>query len=67
MVGTIQSVLVEGFSKKSDRMMSGRTENNRVVNFDGPAAHMNKDLIGTFAKIRITEALRNSLRGVLEV
>ncbi len=33
MVGTIQSVLVSGVSKKSDSEISGRTENNRVVNF----------------------------------
>ncbi len=40
--------------------MSGRTENNRVVNFDGDAS-----LIGQFADVRITEALPNSLRGEL--
>lgn len=67
MVGTTQSVLVEGYSRKSDTMLSGRTENNRVVNFDGPPEQLNKKLIGTFAKIRITEALSNSLRGELEV
>ncbi len=60
MVGTTQSVLVEGLSKKDDEMLSGRTENNRVVNFSGP-----KELIGQFAPVIITEALNNSLRGVL--
>ncbi len=60
MVGTTQSVLVEGLSKKDDEMLSGRTENNRVVNFSGP-----KELIGQFTPVIITEALNNSLRGVL--
>ena len=60
MVGTEQIVLVEGHSRKDSKQMSGRTENNRVVNFDGHAA-----LIGTFVTLIITEALPNSLRGKL--
>ncbi|HRF42684.1 MAG TPA: tRNA (N6-isopentenyl adenosine(37)-C2)-methylthiotransferase MiaB [Candidatus Competibacteraceae bacterium] len=58
MVGTVQRVLVDRFSRKDRRQLSGRTENNRVVNFDGPA-----HLIGGFAEVAITEALPNSLRG----
>ena len=58
MVGTVQRVLVEGISKKSDDEVSGRTENNRVVNFEG-----SKRLIGHFVDVTITEALPNSLRG----
>jgi tRNA-2-methylthio-N6-dimethylallyladenosine synthase len=65
MVGTTQAVLVEGFSKKDDTMLSGRTENNRVVNFKGPVDFMGPELIGKFANIKITEALNNSLRGEL--
>jgi len=42
------------------RQLAGRTENNRVVNFDGDPA-----LIGQFAEVKITEALPNSLRGEL--
>lgn len=61
MVGTTQSVLVTGPSKKDPEKLSGRTENNRVVNFSGP-----KDLIGDLATVKITEALPNSLRGTLE-
>jgi len=61
MVGTTQRVLVEGCSRKNANQVSGRTENNRVVNFDGP-----EDLIGQFVDVRITEALPNSLRGRLE-
>jgi tRNA-2-methylthio-N6-dimethylallyladenosine synthase len=60
MVGTIQRVLVERPSRKDPGQLAGRTENNRVVNFDGPA-----DLIGRFVELRITEALPNSLRGEL--
>jgi len=60
MVGTIQSILVEGESKKDPNQLRGRTENNRVVNFTGA-----KDLIGNFVEIEITEALPNSLRGIL--
>jgi tRNA-2-methylthio-N6-dimethylallyladenosine synthase len=60
MVGTTQRVLVEKLSKKSDRQVSGRTENNRWVNFDA-----NPSLIGEFVDVVITEALPNSLRGRL--
>ena len=60
MVGTVQRVLVDRPSRKDPNEISGRTENNRVVNFAGPAS-----LIGTFAHVRITEALPNSLRGQL--
>ena len=58
MVGTTQRVLVERTSKKSDRQVSGRTENMRWVNFDG-----DESLIGEFVDVVITEALPNSLRG----
>ncbi|MES9906711.1 MAG: tRNA (N6-isopentenyl adenosine(37)-C2)-methylthiotransferase MiaB [Sedimenticola sp.] len=60
MVGTVQRVLVERASKKDPQQLAGRTENNRVVNFDG-----GPELIGGFADLQITEALPNSLRGTL--
>jgi len=60
MVGTVQRVLVDRPSRKDAAEISGRTENNRVVNFAGP-----QDLIGRFADVRITAALPNSLRGEL--
>jgi tRNA-2-methylthio-N6-dimethylallyladenosine synthase len=60
MVGTVQRVLVEGPSRKDPAQLAGRTENNRVVNFDGPA-----ELIGRFVDLTITESLPNSLRGRL--
>jgi tRNA-2-methylthio-N6-dimethylallyladenosine synthase len=58
MVGTRQRVLVEGNSKKDAAELSGRTENNRVVNFRG-----SERLIGHFAEVAITAALPHSLRG----
>ncbi len=60
MVGTTQSVLVERVSKKSASQVSGRTENNRWVNFDADPS-----VIGSFVDVVITEALPNSLRGRL--
>ena len=57
MVGSDQMVLVEKKSKKTNNQLSGRTENNRWVNFDG-----HEDLIGQMLELRITEALPNSLR-----
>jgi len=58
MIGTVQTVLVEGQSKKNPLQMQGRTENNRVVNFIG-----HPRLAGQFVDVLITEALPNSLRG----
>jgi tRNA-2-methylthio-N6-dimethylallyladenosine synthase len=58
MVGTHQRVLVEGTSKKDAAELSGRTENNRVVNFRG-----GQRLIGHFAEVAIIAALPHSLRG----
>ena len=60
MVGTTQRVLVENTSRKDASQLAGRTDNNRIVNFDGPA-----DLINHFATVRITEAMPHSLRGEL--
>ncbi|ASD67907.1 tRNA (N6-isopentenyl adenosine(37)-C2)-methylthiotransferase MiaB [Pseudoalteromonas piscicida] len=57
---TEQRILVEGPSKKNPMELRGRTENNRVVNFEGPHS-----VIGQFVDVRITEALPNSLRGEL--
>ena len=60
MVGRTERILVEKISRKRDDRLSGRTANNRVVNFDAAPA-----LIGRFVDVRITEALPNSLRGEL--
>lgn len=58
MVGGVESVLVDGLSRKDANEIKGRTQNNRIVNFPGQ-----QRLIGRFVKVRITEALSNSLRG----
>ena len=60
MIGTTQRILVTGFSKKDNNQLAGRTECNRVVNFEGP-----EHLIGQFVALQITDALPNSLRGRL--
>jgi tRNA-2-methylthio-N6-dimethylallyladenosine synthase len=60
MVGTVQKVLVEGISRKSEEEVSGRTENNRVVNFAADST-----VIGQFVDVKITGAYPNSLRGEL--
>lgn len=60
MVGSIQTVLVEGPSRKDPQQITGRTENNRVVNFVGDLS-----LVGQLVPVQITEALPNSLRGEL--
>jgi len=62
MVGRVERVLVEGPSKKNPQELSGRTANNRVVNFPAPPR-----LIGTMVDVRITAALPHSLRGEVVV
>ncbi|WP_368164951.1 tRNA (N6-isopentenyl adenosine(37)-C2)-methylthiotransferase MiaB [Aeromonas sp. R6-2] len=58
MQGSTQRILVEGPSKLNPMELRGRTENNRVVNFEGPHS-----LIGHFADVEITEVMPHSLRG----
>jgi tRNA-2-methylthio-N6-dimethylallyladenosine synthase len=62
MVGTRQTVLVEGPSKRDPSEFCGRTENNRMVNFAG-----HPRLVGQFVSLEITAALANSLRGRVPV
>lgn len=58
MIGTHQKVLIEGTSRRDDEELTGRTENNRIVNFAG-----SKRLIGHMIDVEITQAFTNSLRG----
>lgn len=58
MVGTEQRILVTGPSKKDPMELSGRTENNRVVNFVGDPR-----MVGKFVDVKITDVFANSLRG----
>jgi tRNA-2-methylthio-N6-dimethylallyladenosine synthase len=60
MQGTVQRILVEGVSRKSLLELSGRTENNRVVNFEGTP-----DMIGKFVDVDIVDVYPNSLRGIV--
>ncbi|EGR1125290.1 tRNA (N6-isopentenyl adenosine(37)-C2)-methylthiotransferase MiaB [Vibrio cholerae] len=60
MLGTEQRILVEGPSKKDLMELRGRTENNRVVNFEG-----SPNLIGQFVDVKIVDVFPNSLRGEL--
>jgi tRNA-2-methylthio-N6-dimethylallyladenosine synthase len=60
MVGKTYPVLVEGASKKGEGQLTGRTSNNRVVNFEG-----HNRLTGHIVDIKITESLANSLKGVI--
>jgi tRNA-2-methylthio-N6-dimethylallyladenosine synthase len=60
MVGSRQRVLIESPSKRDAHELAGRTANNRVVNFAGPAS-----LLGRFADVIVTEARAHSLRGRL--
>jgi tRNA-2-methylthio-N6-dimethylallyladenosine synthase len=64
MVGSRQRVLVERPAKRNPEQLAGRTDNNRWVNFDGPADAPHS-LINQFADVLITEAMPNSLRGRL--
>jgi tRNA-2-methylthio-N6-dimethylallyladenosine synthase len=61
LVGSRQRILVERPARRGDGLIAGRTECNRWLNFEGP-----RRLIGSFADVRVTEALANSLRGALE-
>jgi tRNA-2-methylthio-N6-dimethylallyladenosine synthase len=64
-VGTVQRILVEGPSRKNPAELMGRTECNRIVNFDGgPNAAR---LVGQMIDVRITQALPHSLRGEVMV
>jgi tRNA-2-methylthio-N6-dimethylallyladenosine synthase len=60
MVGSTQRVLVERHAKKDRAELAGRTENNRWVNFAGPAR-----LLQRFVDVQVTEARPHSLRGLL--
>ena len=61
-VGTIQSCLIYGQSRRDPGQLQGRTICNRIVNFKSN----NMDLVGNFVNIQIQEALTNSLRGNIE-
>src|SRR5947207_390410 len=59
-IASAERMLVTGRSARSEGELAGRTESNRVVNFSG-----RESLVGSYADVRITEALSHSLRGEL--
>ncbi|HEV7619177.1 MAG TPA: tRNA (N6-isopentenyl adenosine(37)-C2)-methylthiotransferase MiaB, partial [Burkholderiaceae bacterium] len=65
MVGTVQRILVEGPSKKDPAELQGRSENNRVVNFDGGPDGAR--LIGRMIDVNITRSYAYTLRGEIAV
>ncbi|MDI9331651.1 MAG: tRNA (N6-isopentenyl adenosine(37)-C2)-methylthiotransferase MiaB [Alphaproteobacteria bacterium] len=62
-VDTLQRILVEGPSRKNAAELMGRTECNRIVNFDG--GPQGQRLVGQMLDVRISSALPHSLRGQL--
>ncbi|HRD83583.1 MAG TPA: tRNA (N6-isopentenyl adenosine(37)-C2)-methylthiotransferase MiaB [Rubrivivax sp.] len=61
MVGSTRRILVEGPSRRNEQELMGRTECNRIVNFDG--GPIGRRLVGRMIDVRITQALPHSLRG----
>ncbi len=58
MVGQVQPVLVEGVARRDAGELSGRCSNHHTVNFAGPP-----ELVGRIVDVRITQALKHTLRG----
>ncbi|MBW4861709.1 MAG: TRAM domain-containing protein, partial [Paeniclostridium sp.] len=60
--GKTVEVLVEGKSKTDDNKFTGRTRQNKLVNFESDR----EDIIGTLVNVKITESKTFSLNGVIE-
>lgn len=60
MLGKIERVLVLGPARRGEGELMARTDNNRIVNFPGPAS-----LINQMANVRITEVFPHTLGGEL--
>ncbi len=57
-IGTTQKILVEGYSKNNQDMLTGRTDTNKVVIFEGP-----EELIGKIVNIKIISEHKWYLKG----
>ncbi len=57
-IGTMQKILVDGYSKNDKTILTGRTDTNKVVNFEGK-----EELIGQMIDIKITEEHKWYLKG----
>jgi tRNA A37 methylthiotransferase MiaB len=74
MVGTVQTVLVEGPSRKNPNELTGKTENMRSVNFPAPARligpvrgcgdHRSADQFAARARVVAMEACRIGTQSV---
>lgn len=60
-VGNVEEVLVEGFAKRGEGVLMGRTRNHRKVVFEAPPS-----LIGSMRKVKIVSATVTTLEGVLQ-
>ncbi|MBF13072.1 MAG: tRNA (N6-isopentenyl adenosine(37)-C2)-methylthiotransferase MiaB [Legionellales bacterium] len=60
MLGQVYNILVTGRSKRDEHELTGKTANNRVINFEGST-----DLIGHFVSVRVVACNRYTLRGEL--
>jgi tRNA-2-methylthio-N6-dimethylallyladenosine synthase len=58
MVGSVETVLVEGLSRRRTSDLAGKTEGHTTVNFPGPL-----EWRGRLIPVRITEATPNAVRG----
>ena len=59
-VGKTCTVLVEGEGRKGSEYLTGKNDENIIVEFKG-----SKDLIGEFTQVRITKAMNWALEGEL--
>ena len=57
-IGTTQKILVEGYSKNNQDMLTGRTDTNKVIIFEG-----NENLIGKIINIKIVSEHKWYLKG----
>ena len=57
-IGTVQKVLVEGFSKTNSNLLTGRTDSNKVVNFEGC-----EEMIGNMVDMKIVSEHMWYLKG----
>jgi tRNA-2-methylthio-N6-dimethylallyladenosine synthase len=60
-IGTVQRILIEGTSKNNSEMLTGRTDSNKVVIFEG-----SKELIGTIQNIETVENCLWYLKGKIQ-
>ncbi len=60
-IGTEQTILVEGYSKNNEKMLTGRTDSNKVVVFEGDS-----NLIGNMIKVKIISEHMWYLKGEIQ-